>query len=88
MSLQVPIAQAKKSFADLIRRAEAGEEIELTRYGRPVARLVASAPIPPRRSLVGLMVGKGSAPDPWAGDAEIAEMFEELVIRDTDPVTR
>ncbi|MDE0210222.1 MAG: type II toxin-antitoxin system prevent-host-death family antitoxin, partial [Boseongicola sp.] len=32
------VAEAKAQFAELIRRAEAGEAIELTRYGRPVAR--------------------------------------------------
>lgn len=77
MSLQVPIAEAKKSFADLIRRAEAGEEIELTRYGRPVARLVAPAAAPPKRSLLGLMVGKGVSPDLGQGDAEVLAMFDD-----------
>lgn len=35
--MQIAVAEAKARFADLIRRAEAGEETELTRYGRPVA---------------------------------------------------
>jgi antitoxin (DNA-binding transcriptional repressor) of toxin-antitoxin stability system len=33
------IAEAKAHFADLIRRAEAGERISLTRHGRPVAEI-------------------------------------------------
>ncbi|CTQ48075.1 type II toxin-antitoxin system Phd/YefM family antitoxin [Jannaschia donghaensis] len=86
MTAQVPVAEAKKTFADLIRRAEAGEEIELTRYGRPVARLVATKPVP-KRSIVGLMVGKGVSPaDPWAGDAEIQEMFEESLDSKDNPL--
>ncbi|MDE0211194.1 MAG: type II toxin-antitoxin system prevent-host-death family antitoxin [Boseongicola sp.] len=35
--LRIAIAEAKTRFAELIRRAEAGEAIELTRQGRPVA---------------------------------------------------
>ena len=72
--MKIPVAEAKARFADLIRRAEAGEEIELTRYGRPVARLVAT----PGQAggLVGCM--KGSFPVPGSDaetDAEIAALF-------------
>ncbi|MXW87187.1 MAG: type II toxin-antitoxin system prevent-host-death family antitoxin [Boseongicola sp. SB0667_bin_21] len=35
--MRIAIAEAKTRFAELIRRAEAGEAIELTRQGRPVA---------------------------------------------------
>lgn len=39
MSTQISIAQAKATFAALIAKAEAGEDIVVTRNGRPVARL-------------------------------------------------
>ena len=39
MSAAVSVAQAKARFAALVARAEAGEEIVVTRNGRPVARL-------------------------------------------------
>jgi len=39
MSTQVSVAQAKAEFAALVARAEAGEDIIVTRNGRPVARL-------------------------------------------------
>jgi prevent-host-death family protein len=39
MSTQVSIAQAKAAFAALVSRAEAGEDIVVTRNGRPVAKL-------------------------------------------------
>ena len=75
--MQIAIAEAKAQFAELIRRAEAGEAIELTRYGRPVARIVA-AERPVVRSLIGAMEGRFSVPeDIFAGDDEIAEMFDE-----------
>lgn len=41
MSSQVSVAQAKAEFAALVARAEAGEEIIVTRNGKPVARLAA-----------------------------------------------
>jgi prevent-host-death family protein len=38
----VSAADAKAGFADLLRRAEAGDEIVVTRNGEPIARLVPS----------------------------------------------
>ncbi|MEM0949750.1 MAG: type II toxin-antitoxin system prevent-host-death family antitoxin [Pseudomonadota bacterium] len=74
--MQIAIAEAKAQFAELIRRAEAGEAIELTRYGRPVARIVA-ANRPVGRPLIGAMKGAFTLPDDmFAGDEEIAEMFD------------
>ena len=37
--MNVPISEAKARLTDLVRRAEAGDEVVLTRHGRPVARL-------------------------------------------------
>lgn len=61
--MRVAAAEAKAQFADLLRRAEAGEEVEITRYGRPVARLVGSGP-GSRKPLVGALRGRiAIAPD-------------------------
>jgi prevent-host-death family protein len=38
--MKVTVSDAKGQLADLVRRAEAGEEVVLTRHGQPVARLV------------------------------------------------
>ncbi|MEM8628326.1 MAG: type II toxin-antitoxin system Phd/YefM family antitoxin [Pseudomonadota bacterium] len=65
--MQVSIADAKARFAEIIRRAESGEEIVLTRHGRPVAHLspaVRSARVP----LVGAL----------AGQIEMADDFDVL----------
>ncbi|MCV6584230.1 MAG: type II toxin-antitoxin system prevent-host-death family antitoxin [Marinibacterium sp.] len=73
--MQIAIAEAKAQFAELIRRAEAGEAIELTRYGRPVARIVAAAE-PVRGPLIGAMKGALDLPaDMFDGDDEVAAMF-------------
>lgn len=79
--MRIAVAEAKAQFAELIRRAEAGEAIELTRYGRPVARIV-SATRPVGRPLIGAMEGAFTLPDDmFAGDDEIAGMFERSVAR-------
>lgn len=74
-SMQIAVSQAKARLAELIRCAEAGEAIELTRYGRPVVRIVAveRAPVQP---LIGALKGQITVPeDIFEGDAEIKEMF-------------
>ena len=73
--MQIAIAEAKANLAELIRRAEAGEEIELTRYGRPVARLVGAAPMM-KHNLLGVMECEFEAPDNFdEADAEIEALF-------------
>ncbi|MFN0114388.1 MAG: type II toxin-antitoxin system Phd/YefM family antitoxin [Paracoccaceae bacterium] len=37
--MDMTVSKAKAHLADLVRRAEAGEEVILTRNGRPVARI-------------------------------------------------
>lgn len=70
--MNITVSEAKAKFADLIRRVEAGEEIVLTRNGKPVARL--SEPVEEvhwgkrRQALKGKYKGKG-----W-----IAPDFDEL----------
>jgi prevent-host-death family protein len=38
----VSVAEAKNHLSELLVRVEAGEEIAVTRHGKPVARLVAA----------------------------------------------
>ena len=39
--MDISVSNAKGLLTDLVKRAERGEDIVLTRHGRPVARLVA-----------------------------------------------
>jgi prevent-host-death family protein len=39
--VHVPVSEAKGQLTELVRRAEAGDEVVLTRHGRPAVRLVA-----------------------------------------------
>lgn len=38
--MELPITEAKGKLTDLVRRAEAGERVVLTRHGLPVADIV------------------------------------------------
>lgn len=49
---------ARPSLSVLVARAEAGEDVVLTRGAKPVARIVAIQPKPKRR--FGRLKGKGS----------------------------
>jgi prevent-host-death family protein len=46
--VEVSVTDAKAQLTDLVRRAEAGEEVVLTRRGRAVARITAARPAPVR----------------------------------------
>lgn len=60
--------QAKTQLSKLVARAEAGEEIVITRRGVPAARLV-----PERRGQ-----GFASLAGAWRGQVRIADHFDEL----------
>ncbi len=41
----VNLATAKAQLSELINKVEAGEEVVITRHGRPVARVVPATPV-------------------------------------------
>ena len=55
--MNVPIAEAKAKFSELVKRAEAGEEVILPRHGKVVARLLPPA-ASTKASLLGALEGK------------------------------
>jgi prevent-host-death family protein len=60
--------QAKTNLSQLVERALAGEEVVLTRRGKPAVRLTPVAPIGDRDALFGCM----------AGEIEIGPGFDTL----------
>ena len=38
--MRIPVSEAKGQLTELVRRAEAGDEVILTRHGHPAVRLV------------------------------------------------
>lgn len=65
MGTSVNIYEAKTQLSKLVARAEAGEEITLTRHGRPVARL---SPITRRH--------EPRTPGAWRGQVTLQPGFE------------
>jgi prevent-host-death family protein len=61
----INVFDAKAQFSKLIARAEGGEEIVISRHGRPVARLV---PMPPHRP--------DRTPGRFAGRFDVPEDFD------------
>jgi prevent-host-death family protein len=59
----INVYQAKTKLSELIDRAAAGEEIVISRHGRPVARLVAYKPRTAKRRKLGLLAGKWDIPE-------------------------
>lgn len=47
ISMNISVTDAKAQLTELVRRAEAGEEVVLTRHGQPAAKLV---PLKPGRT--------------------------------------
>lgn len=40
--MEISVAEAKARFSEILKRAEAGETVVVTRHGKPVARLEAA----------------------------------------------
>ncbi len=74
--MNVSVYDAKTNLSRLLDRAAGGEEIVITRNGRPVARLVAATPVRKPRKL-GLLKGRirmGNDFDTLPGD--VLDAFE------------
>ena len=63
MSSSVSIAKAKAEFAALVARAEAGEEITISRNGRAVAQLTPPPKQRKQKIVMGDLVGMRIADD-------------------------
>lgn len=72
MTRTVTAADAKAGFADLLRRAESGEEVIVTRNGEAVARI---GPI--RARVGGFLRGEVVVHDEhwWHADDDLADAF-------------
>jgi len=65
---RIGMHEAKTQLSKLVERAEAGEEIVITRHGQPAARLV------PERAGAGF----ASLAGVWRGQVKIADDFDQL----------
>lgn len=77
MSLMVrslTIADAKAHLSDAVKRAENGEAVVLTRYGRAVAALISVSDLHRLQGRRG--AGLASLAGGWAGSGKLAEEVE------------
>ena len=71
--MQINIYAAKTQLSRLVDQVNAGEEVVITRHGRPVARLVPAAAAKSR--VPGLLEGKGY----WIADDFDAPLPDDLL---------
>lgn len=74
----IAVSQAKAKLTDLVSRAEAGEDIVLTRHGHPTVRLT------PVNAVVDLQDQRRSALDRFQGSLRAAPGFEGGAARVAD----
>ena len=75
--MEVSVTEAKAQLTELVRRAQAGDEIILTRHGRAAVRLVAVKAAPDRKARRSLLdavrtsaATKPKAPQPNAARSQ------------------
>ncbi|MEM8552091.1 MAG: type II toxin-antitoxin system prevent-host-death family antitoxin [Pseudomonadota bacterium] len=75
--MRISVTDAKGQLTELVRRAEAGDEVILTRHGHAAARLVPVRPTPTREDRQALLDGiRASAKQPTPGpDAARSQDF-------------
>lgn len=85
LSTRFAAAEAKAHFAELLRRAEAGEIVEITRYGKPVAAIVRAEDAAKLRGLRAARPRTGFVSalrsDEWGDTDELARAIDEVVAR-------
>ncbi len=75
--VRVGIHEAKTHFSKLVKRVEAGEEVEILRGRTPVARLVRTERRPPGPESYGMWKGKV-----WMADDFDSPEVNEQIARD------
>jgi prevent-host-death family protein len=73
----VTVQEAKTQLSALLHAVEDGEEIEIRRGSRPVARLVPASAAHDIEELRGIFAGRVAPPDPsvWDPDPDDADAF-------------
>lgn len=88
MAIKMNVAEAKAKLSELIKRAEAGEEVIIARDGVPAVVLKAAGAEAPKVRRLGLLEHLGpvwEAPDAW--DPMTEEELAEFEGGPDDPLT-
>lgn len=73
--ISIGVHEAKTRFSEILRLVENGEEVVVTRGGRPVARITALDAAEPMPDLYGLLAGEIADTGDWEQDDELADRF-------------
>ena len=73
--MDISIAEAKNRLSQLVRAAEGGESVVITRHGRPVAQLL-PAPVRRRKVRLGGMRGRIRLLPGWDKPIDIDRFLE------------
>lgn len=83
MAVQIGVRELREGLSKVLRRVRAGETLEITDHGRPVARIVPLAPIAARlQDLVAagtVIAPQGSGPIPEPLDLPSTMTSEQAV---------
>lgn len=63
--MNITVADMKSNLSEILRRAASGEDVEITRHGKPYVRIVAARPERPSLPRVGAFEGQFQLPDDW-----------------------
>ena len=77
-TMQISVTEAKRQLTELVRRAEAGDEVVLTRHGQAAVRLVPVKVAPShkaRRALIDAVRASGAAKATAGPDAARSQDF-------------
>jgi len=80
--MRVSVSEAKAQLTDLVRRAEAGDEVVLTRHGQPAVRLVPIKAAPDRASRLAAMEAARKAGSAKAKPSSSAARSQDFLYDD------
>jgi prevent-host-death family protein len=64
-SMNITVADMKANLSEILRKAASGEDVEITRHGKPYVRIVAARSERPLLPKVGAFEGQFELPDNW-----------------------
>lgn len=77
MSIEMSVAEAKARFSECVRDAEGGEQVIITRHGKPVALVVGgeNVQLVQRVLAAGGVRGLAAVAGGWEGSDELADVI-------------
>ena len=79
---EIPVSEAKGQLTELVRRAEAGEEVVLTRHGHATVRLTPVKAAPDRTTRKALLVAARASASSKAGAGPSAARSQDFLYTD------